>query len=144
MPQKTAMTDTARQTDPRTEILAVRERYRDAYRVKRDPIADERLLWRAQSLRHLVHLTPGQTISELGAGDLRFTRQLVHVGRGENSITAVRFSGAKPPEIGSPVEIVQLDALPGALAGRTFDVIVGLDLLDARECAAYSETSTNS
>ena len=31
---------------------------------------------------------------------------------------------------------MQLDALPGVLAGRTFDVIVGLDLLDARECAS--------
>jgi dolichol-phosphate mannosyltransferase len=134
--RKTAMTETARPADPRAGILALRERYRDAYRAKRDPIADERLLWRAQSLRHLVHLTPGQTILELGAGDLRFTRQLVEVGRGENPVTAARFEGEKPPEVGPPVEIVQLDALPGALAGRTFDVIVGLDLLDARECTS--------
>jgi len=134
--RKTAMTETASPADPRTEILALRERYRDAYRAKRDPIADERLLWRAQSLRHLVHLTPGQTILELGAGDLRFTRQLVHASRGENPVTAACFAGENPREFGPPVEIVQLDALPGVLAGRTFDVIVGLDLLDARECAS--------
>ena len=43
-------------------MVALRERYRDWYATKRDPIADERFLWRAQSFRHLVHLLPGQSI----------------------------------------------------------------------------------
>src|SRR4051812_1456802 len=57
------------------ETLAQREEYRDAY-WQRDGIADDRLLWRAQSFRHLTHPLPGQTILELGCGNNRFTRPL--------------------------------------------------------------------
>ena len=123
-------------SDPRIATLALRESYRDAYLARHDPIADERLLWRAQSFRHLVHLSPDQTILELGCGSMRFTRRLVRVTRGENPICAATFGTAEAPEITGPVEHVRLDSLPGALAGRKFDCVVGLDLLDARDCAA--------
>ena len=49
--------------------LAVREQYRDEYWREHDPIVDDRLLWRAQTFRHTVHLLPGQTILELGCGE---------------------------------------------------------------------------
>ena len=144
-PSGAATSDTPR--DPHIETLALRERFRDDYLARRDPIADQRLLWRAQSFRHLVHLTPGQSILELGCGQMRFTRQLVTVSRGESPIVAARFRSAdeppsdEPPAAGDgptdePVERVALDALPGVLAGRKFDCVVGLDLLDARNCAA--------
>ena len=55
------------------ETLALRERYRDNYRQKRDPICEDRLLWRAQTFRHSVHLLPGESILELGCGDGLFT-----------------------------------------------------------------------
>src|SRR5688572_21514422 len=71
--------------------LAMREQHRDWYLRERDPIASDRLLWRAQTFRHLVHLLPGQTILEVGCGDGAFTRELVRVTRGENPITAVSF-----------------------------------------------------
>jgi dolichol-phosphate mannosyltransferase len=122
--------------DPGVATLALRERYRDAYLDYRDPIADERLLWRAQSFRHLVHLTPGQTILELGCGGMRFTGQLVCVSRGENPIVAATFGDSPATPVEGPVERVRLDAWPGVLAGRRFDCIVGLDLLDARNCPA--------
>jgi len=133
--------------DKLIETLALREAYRDAYRANRDPIADERLLWRAQTFRHLVHLTPGQTILEIGCGDLRFTRRLAEVSRGENPITAATFAAdadsAAPayPPVGGAVEAVALDAFPGELAGRSFDCIVGLDMLDSADCAATLETA---
>ena len=57
--------------------LAIRERYRDDYWQKHDPIVEDRLLWRAQTFRHTVHLLPGQTILELGCGELRLTRALL-------------------------------------------------------------------
>ena len=76
--------------------LALRERYRDTYWRKHDPIADDRLLWRAQTFRHTVHLLPGQTILELGCGELRLTRALLRVSRGENPITAVTFQNSAP------------------------------------------------
>jgi dolichol-phosphate mannosyltransferase len=112
--------------------LAIRERYRDDYWQKHDPIADDRLLWRAQTFRHTVHLLPGQTILELGCGELRLTRALLSVSRGENPITAVTFqnSAPGPSAIDGQVELLQLSELPGRLAGRCFDCIVAMDLLD--------------
>ena len=123
-------------SDPQVATLALRECYRDEYLARHDPIADERLLWRAQSFRHLVHLSPGQSILELGCGGKRFTRRLVEVTRGENPVVAATFRPDASPRIDGPVETVRLESLPGALAGRTFDCVVGLDLLDARDCAA--------
>jgi dolichol-phosphate mannosyltransferase len=114
--------------------LATRERFRDQYWRNRDPIADDRLLWRAQTFRHAVHLLPGETILELGCGELRFTRALLRVSRGENPITAVTFQklAQSPPDIDSPIEFVKAADLPGRLAGRRFDCIVAMDLLDRR------------
>src|SRR5947207_12393904 len=90
--------------------LAVREQYRDAYWRKHDPIVEDRLLWRAQTFRHTVHLLPGQTILELGCGELRLTRALLRVSRGENPITAVTFQSSAPDssDIGSRVEFLQM------------------------------------
>jgi dolichol-phosphate mannosyltransferase len=114
--------------------LATRERFRDQYWRNRDPIADDRLLWRAQTFRHTVHLLPGETILELGCGELRFTRALLRVSRGENPITAVTFQelAQSPPEIDSTIEFVKASDLPGRLSGRRFDCIVAMDLLDRR------------
>ena len=112
--------------------LALREHYRDQYWRNRDPIVQDRLLWRAQTIRHTVHLLPGQTILELGCGELRLTRILAQVSRGENPITAVTFQQTPEPNVsaGNEVEFIQISQLPGPLAGRTFDCIVGMDLLE--------------
>jgi SAM-dependent methyltransferase len=117
--------------------LAVRERYRDEYWRKRDPIADDRLLWRAQTFRHTVHLLPGQTILELGCGEGLFTHALLQVSRGENRITTVTFQepARVPSEIRAEVELLATSDLPGSLAGRHFDYVVAMDLLD-RSCAS--------
>ena len=121
---------------PLVRTLAVRERLRDKYRRERDPIADDRLLWRAQSVRQLAHLLPGQSILELGSGDGRFTRQLLGLTRGENPITAVTFAEDTADAAELPgVESIAVHDLPGALAGRRFDCVVALDLLDATNSA---------
>jgi SAM-dependent methyltransferase len=119
------------------DTLALRERYRDNYRQHRDPLGDDRLLWRAQTFRHLVHLLPGQTILELGCGQGAFTRQLAGITRGANPITAVTFDrdGRRPEGLPAPVEFRTLAALPGALGTRRFDFIIAMDLLDRRSCA---------
>jgi dolichol-phosphate mannosyltransferase len=65
--------------------LAIRERHRDDYWRDHDPIAEDRLLWRAQAFRHAAHLFPGQTILELGCGEGAFhTRSLAGLPRGES------------------------------------------------------------
>src|SRR6187402_2342685 len=73
------------------QALADREAFRDRYRRQKDPIAEGRLLWRAQTVRHLVHLLPEQTILELAAGDGLFAKQLADVSHDENPITAVTY-----------------------------------------------------
>ena len=110
----------------------MRERFRDQYWRNRDPIADDRLLWRAQTFRHTVHLLPGETILELGCGEFWFTRALLRVSRAETPITAVTFqrSGRGPTDIASAIEFFQASGLPGRLSGRHFDCVVAMDLLD--------------
>ena len=112
--------------------LAVRERYRDDYWRNNDPIVEDRLLWRAQTFRHAVHLFPGQTILELGCGEGLFTGVLLRVCRGENPITAVTFQEqfAGPPDIRGKVELLEVSDLSISLKGRRFDCVVAMDLMD--------------
>src|SRR5258708_1568833 len=116
--------------------LALRERYRDDYWRKHDPIAADRLLWRAQAFRHTVHLLSGQTILELGCGEGLFTHALLQVSRGENPITAVTFQklAGTPLDIRAKVELLELSDFSGSLRGRRFDCVVAMDLMD-RTCA---------
>ena len=127
------------QTGAKDTVLraAAREQFRDDYGNRRDPIYGDRLLWRAQTFRHMVHILPGQTILELGAGAGMFTRQLATVTRGENRITAVTFGGGTHLETDDAIERLHLNELPGVLEGRTFDCIVGLDLLDQYNCISF-------
>src|SRR2546426_9973927 len=108
--------------------LERRERLRDEYWRKRDPILKDRLLWRAQTFRHTVHLLPGQNILELGCGQLQFTQALLEVSRGENPMTAVTFAHKLPEAttLAPKVELLRIDELPGALSGRHFDFVVAM------------------
>lgn len=120
-------------TDPLISKLALRERYRDAYWRERDPIVSHRLLWRAQTFRHTVHLLPGQSILELGSGEGRFTWALREITRGENPLTCVTFQDILPTpntEAATRAEVLSVTLFPGPLAGRKFDCIVAMDLLD--------------
>ena len=113
------------------EILQQREQYREMYWHKRDPIVHDRLLWRAQTFRHLTHLLPGQTILEIGCGSGLFTKQLRRVSRSENPITAVTFLEHVPAvKEKSPVEFLKLSSFPGPLRGKTFDHVIIMDLVD--------------
>ncbi len=112
--------------------LVRRERDRDVYWSRRDPICRDRLVWQAQSFRHLTHLLPGETIVELGAGQGWFTRALVQVTRARNPITAVTFDSEMAPTAAeSPVvERISWGGLSGAPGGRRFRYVVVQNLLD--------------
>ncbi|SRR6266567_5461668 len=129
MTQLTFLSETE---SPALVNLKHREQYREQYWHKRDPILHDRLLWRAQTFRHLVHLVPNQTILELGAGQGAFTRQLLRVSRGENPITSVTFNTdyARPEELSASVEWLNLSTFPDSLAGRSFDFVIAMELLD--------------
>lgn len=121
------------------KTLGIREQYRDQYLQSRDPIYEDRLLWRAQTFRHMVHLLPNQNVLELGAGKCLFTRHLLSVSRGENPITSVTFgsNNSKPEDLPSSVEFINATSIPETLNGRSFDFIVAMDLLDKRNCAWF-------
>lgn len=120
------------------KILGTRERYRDNYYKKRDPIYEDRLFWRAHTFRHIVHLLPGQTILEIGCGQGIFTKQLLYVSRGENPITSVTYTDNPRSEaLPSSVEFLNAHSVPGPLLGRRFDFIIAMDLLDKRNCAWF-------
>ena len=119
--------------------LGIRESYRDRYWKTKDPICTDRLSWRAQVFRHLVHLLPGESILELGCGSGLFTKQLLRVSRGQNPITAVTFNGdiPRPEWVSAPVEFLTETFFPEALECRRFDFVVAMDLLDNRNCGWF-------
>ncbi len=122
------------------DALAPREQYRDDYWTRKDPIYADRLVWRAQTFRHMVHLLPGRTILELGAGRGLFTRALDRVSKGRNPITAVTF-GTDRNDAGGflpSVERLAVTSLPGELEGRRFDYVVVMDLLDQSNCSWFA------
>jgi len=125
--------------DNHIKTLGLREKYRDDYFLTKDPIFNDRLLWRAQSFRHLVHLLPGQTILELGAGRGLFTYQLLKISREENPITSLSFSSefSFPKELNSKVEYLCISDIPNGILNRQFDFIVAMDLLDRRNCSWF-------
>lgn len=114
------------------EILSSREQFKSRYWYEKDPIVKDRLLWRAQTFRHMVHLLPNQTILELGCAEGLFTEQLDLVTRGENVITAATFNKEIPLlcKGNTAIECVNLTSLPGQLEGRLFDFVIAMDLID--------------
>jgi dolichol-phosphate mannosyltransferase len=120
-----------------TSTLSMRERVRDAYWTHRDPIVEDRMLWRAQSFRHIMHVLPHQTILELGCGDGIFTRHLVDVTRGECSVTAVTFNlGAhRPANLPESVEFLVFSSVLCSFESRQFDYVIAHDMLDKRSAA---------
>ena len=124
------------------ELLAGFERYREWYLKNRDPISEDRMLWRAQTFRHLVHLLPGQTVLELGCGSGVFTRRLASVCRGENPITAVTFADgtSRPAQLPTNIEFLHASSISESLRDRHYDFVVAMDLLDRRNCTSFLQT----
>jgi dolichol-phosphate mannosyltransferase len=134
-----------RSTESMVSTLSLREQVRSAYSKHRDPIFDDRMLWRAQSFRHLMHLLPGHRILELGCGEGVFTRQLVNTTRHECAITAVTFdsNASRPASLPADVEFISLSAIPGQLGDRKFDFVVAHDMLDKRSGSWLLDTIYN-
>jgi dolichol-phosphate mannosyltransferase len=114
--------------------LIMRERVRDAYWKRRDPILEDRMLWRAQSFRHIMHVLPHQTILELGCGDCIFTRHLAEQTKRECPITALSFipDANRPTYLPDNVEFLRFSSSTRFVEERTFDFIIAHDMLDRR------------
>ncbi len=121
-------------------ILRMREEFRDQYLLEHDPIYEDRLLWRAQTFRHMVHLLPKQSILELGCGQGLLTRQLLRISRGENPITSVSFNNhSLSKELSESIEFYNSPSLNEFLTHRYFDCVISVDLIDRRNCAWFLE-----
>jgi len=116
------------------DILAERERSLLHYWEKVDSFLPLRLSWRAQMVRHLFHLLPGESLLELGCGDGRWAQRISEVNHNTNPICAVTFDPEcheklKNQNLSSNIEPVLLDSLPGSLKDRQFDYIVAWHML---------------
>lgn len=122
---------------PILDNLCSLEKSRDEYWNNRDPIVNDRLLWRAQTFRHLVHLLPQQSILEVGSGQGSFTRRLLEVSRKENPITSITFQPnlSRPEDLPPIIEWIDLNSDSDMLSDRQFDFIVVMELLEKRNCS---------
>jgi len=116
------------------DVLKQKEKFLNTYWEKRDYFIDLRLKWRAQMVRHMFHLLPGESILELGCGKGQWSQAISEASLNENPICAATFdpefhASLKSQNPPSNIEPVLLNDLPGALEGRKFDYIIGWHIL---------------
>jgi ubiquinone/menaquinone biosynthesis C-methylase UbiE len=116
------------------EMEQTRENYWRRHETTTSPI---KLRWRAIAVRHCLHVLPGETFLELGAGSGLWTEHLSHSMRGECPITAAVFNPylARQAEARClPNVTVKLVAdLAADLRELGFDYIVGTGILCHRD-----------
>ncbi|MGB8591369.1 MAG: glycosyltransferase, partial [Candidatus Acidiferrales bacterium] len=112
--------------------LAEMERAREAYWLRFPSTSPFRLRWRAQTVRHWLHVIPGERILEVGAGSGLWTQHLSEALRGENPITAAAFNenlatsgSARMIPNARFVQVRELTELPE----KSFDYVVGTAIL---------------
>ncbi len=114
--------------------LKRKENIKTRYWEEIDYFIEIRKQWRAQMVRHLFHLIPGENILEIGCAKGQWTRVLETSTEGKNPITAATFDSGYHAHLQSQnfpknVETLHLEKFPGALDGRQFDFIVGWHML---------------
>ena len=117
-----------------SEILKKLELARIDYWENVDYFLNFRLKWRAQMVRHLFHVLPGETILELGSAAGQWSNEIVQLTKGVNPICAATFDPdcytiMKKKWIDEPIEAILLDGFPSKLKNRKFDFIIGWHLL---------------
>ncbi len=114
------------------ENLREIEQSREAYWQRFPATSPIRLRWRANAARHALHIAPGESVLELGAGSGVWTEHLAAVLRNESPITAAVFN-EDLAERARRRAIPQVDVLTisdrDQLAPASFDYIVGTAML---------------
>ena len=116
------------------ELLKRQERLREDYWKNVDYFLPVRLKWRAQMVRHLFHLLPGNSLLDLGSGSCQWTREISTANGNRNPICAAIFNkemyeGSQHGSFPENIERIHLDSFSGKLSERRFDFIVGYQLL---------------
>lgn len=115
------------------ENLCEMERVREAYWLRYPQTSPVKLRWRALTVGACLHVLPGESILELGAGSGIWTEHLATVFRGESPITAAVFNGdfaAQANEKKLPnVRFVRVQDIAKDLPQRQFDYVVGTAIL---------------
>jgi dolichol-phosphate mannosyltransferase len=117
-----------------SETLKKLELARIDYWKNVDYFLNFRLKWRAQMVRHLFHVLPGETILELGCASGEWSNEILQLTKGHNPICAATFNAEsftvmKNKWNDEPIEPILLDDFPGKLKGRRFNFIIGWQLL---------------
>lgn len=92
-----------------------------------------RLSRQALTVRHCLHILPGEQILELGAGSGLWTEQLSRVLKDENPITAAVFDDKLAAEASArpslKAKIIRVNDLSNDLGHQFFDYIIGSSIL---------------
>jgi dolichol-phosphate mannosyltransferase len=108
------------------------ERSREAYWLRYPATSPVKLRWRALTVRHCLHVLPGESILEVGAGSGLWTAHLATTFRGENPLTAAIFNddlaGAAGARNLPNTRVVHVNDL-GSLPAESFDYVVGTAIL---------------
>ena len=120
--------------------LIQRERFRDNYWQLKDPICEQRLGWRAQTFRHLVHCLPSDNILELGGGKGEFSNKLKKLFSENLNLTTIHFQDNYIKQYYKNGNVKKYDKsfielIHDSNYFNKFDSIVGIDVLDSSSCA---------
>lgn len=120
--------------------LIQRERFRDNYWQLKDPIREQRLGWRAQTFRHLVHCLPSDNILELGGGKGNFSNKLKELFSENLNLTSIHFQENLIKTHDSNGNIISCKKsftqfIQDSNFHDKFDYIVGIDVLDSSSCS---------
>jgi len=114
------------------ENLSEIERSREAYWRRYPATSPTRLRWRANAARHALHIAPGESVLELGAGSGVWTEHLATALRHESPITAAVFNEdlaeqARARKLAN-VDVATISS-HNQLAPESFDYVVGTAML---------------
>ena len=111
------------------ENLREMERTREAYWQRYPATSPTRLRWRAQAVRHAMHVTAGDAVLEIGAGSGLWTRELAATLPDSVITTAVFNERLAGPCRSSGASDVRLVSSPSDLAPGSFDYVIGTAIL---------------
>jgi dolichol-phosphate mannosyltransferase len=112
--------------------LAAIEHVRESYWLDHPVTSPTRLRWRAMATRHALHIAPGESVLEVGAGSGLWTEHLISTLRAECPITAAVFNASLAEQADAKdlpsAEVFHVNGLHELLR-ESFDCVVGAAIL---------------